>query len=63
MSLELLGATKGGGINVHKQGFGALGVAFHTCGVWDRVEEPQVGQPAKGWRQDSNRRATFTAAL
>ena len=47
MLLELMGVTKGGGIKVHKQGFSALGAAFHTCGVWDGIEEPQVGQPAR----------------
>ena len=36
---------------VHRQGFGALGVACHTCGVWDGIDEPQAGQPANGWRK------------
>ena len=45
------------------QCFGALGVEFHTCGVRAGIEDPQAGQPANGWRKDSNGRATFTAAM
>ena len=26
-------------------------VAFHTCGMREGIDEPQVGQPASGWRK------------
>ena len=35
----------------HMQGFGVLGLAFHTCGVRAEINDSQVGQPANGWRK------------